>query len=82
MAMDCVSPNPLVGAVVVRESLPEAATLPTEIDGLLAEEGTRVTRALLAAGGAFDVDAARAFVALVDDPPAGESDALARAWRS
>ena len=66
-----------IGSVLVHELPPEAATLPLEIDAVLAEEGLRVTRVLLAAGGAFDVEAARAFVALVEDPPVGDGDVSA-----
>jgi hypothetical protein len=63
------------GSVLAFQLPPEVATLPADVSALLAEEGIRVTRVLLAAGGAFDVEAARAFVALVDDPPEGEADA-------
>ncbi|MCU1460129.1 MAG: valyl-tRNA synthetase [Acidimicrobiales bacterium] len=66
-----------IGSVLVYDLPPEAETLPIEVDALLADEGTRITRVLLAAAGAFDVDAARAFVALVDSPPEGASDGSA-----
>jgi valyl-tRNA synthetase len=65
------------GSVVVSELPSGESPLPDDIDALLAEEGLRVTRALLAARGAFDIDAARAFVALVDDPPEGAADVSA-----
>jgi valyl-tRNA synthetase len=65
------------GSVVVQERPSDAAPLPADIDAILSDEGVRVTRALLAAGGAFDLDDARSFVALIDHPPAGEADATA-----
>jgi valyl-tRNA synthetase len=65
------------GSVVVYQLPPEAVSLPADVGALLDAEGLRVTRALLAAGGLFDVDEARAFVALVDEPPEGDADATA-----
>ncbi|HVF75713.1 MAG TPA: class I tRNA ligase family protein [Acidimicrobiales bacterium] len=44
-----------------------------DLPALLEVEGRRVVRAALAAGG-LDLDAARALVAAVDDPPEGEAD--------
>ena len=44
-----------------------------DLPALLEAEGRRVVRAALAAGG-LDFDAARALVAAVDDPPAGDTD--------
>ncbi|MBW3669415.1 MAG: class I tRNA ligase family protein [Actinobacteria bacterium] len=44
-----------------------------DLQALLQAEGRRIVRAALASGG-LDLDAARAFVAAVDDPPEGERD--------
>jgi valyl-tRNA synthetase len=57
--------------VVATEEDPDPR-LPVDLAALVAEEGPRVVRAALLAGG-LDLDAARALVAAIDDPPPGEA---------
>ena len=47
--------------------------LPVDLEALVHEEGPRVVRAALLAGG-LDLDGARALVGCIDDPPAGEAE--------
>lgn len=58
--------------VVATEEDPDPR-LPVDLAALVSEEGQRVVRAALLAGG-LDLDAARALVAAVDDPPTGEAE--------
>jgi hypothetical protein len=58
--------------VVATEEDPDP-TLPVDLAALVSEEGPRVVRAALLAGG-LDLDAARALVASIDDPPVGDAD--------
>lgn len=60
-----------VHQVVATEEDPDPR-LPVDLAAIVSEEGPRVVRAALLAGG-LDLDAARALVAAVDDPPVGES---------
>jgi valyl-tRNA synthetase len=47
--------------------------VPVDLDALVGEEGSRVVRAALLAGG-LDFEAARGLVACIDDPPAGDTE--------
>ncbi|MEY2475665.1 MAG: valyl-tRNA synthetase [Actinomycetota bacterium] len=58
--------------VVATEEDPDPR-LPVDLAALVGEEGPRVVRAALLAGG-LDLDAARELVAAIDSPPLGDAD--------